>query len=303
MRGLTILNGFGRSLGDGIIGLQALSLAIEEGTITDTPVLARLPNLPRPLQELYTLASDMARVEPLDWKYEQRGQLPDFCVDYANVIDLRDFAFDPAFRGTSMIDFFLRNLDLDPHAITSARKRNRWLAARLPLRRGHRDEGYVLLCPSASMRLRCMPQPVHDAILAWIEDNLGLPVWSQLVLPPEATFAGICRLVASAAFVISTDTSMVHLADAFSVPCLAFFPTHRPEWRSRDYPLCRSIFLSADLPPALEFSRGAADIAAADAAWLPDGADLGWLSTILSQTASDFGLRRRLTRRDGARAG
>jgi hypothetical protein len=38
-----ILNGFGRSLGDSIIGLQALTLAIEVGMIAPDPVLLRLP--------------------------------------------------------------------------------------------------------------------------------------------------------------------------------------------------------------------------------------------------------------------
>jgi ADP-heptose:LPS heptosyltransferase len=36
---------------------------------------------------------------------------------------------------------------------------------------------------------------------------------------------------------ITIDTAMAHLANAFNKPCLAFFPTHDPLWRVRDYPL------------------------------------------------------------------
>ncbi len=62
---------------------------------------------------------------------------------------------------------------------------------------------------------------------------------------------------------ISTDTAMVHLADAFHVPCLAFFPTHRPEWRVREYPLCMSAALRTGIPLGAEFARDANDHALA----------------------------------------
>jgi hypothetical protein len=70
--------------------------------------------------------------------------------------------------------------------------------------------------------------------------------------------------------VIATDTAMVHLADAFGVPCLAFFPTHAPVWRVRDYPLCTAVALPGPLPRGLEFARDDRDIAAARAGWRAD---------------------------------
>jgi hypothetical protein len=290
MSGPCILNGFGRSLGDGVIGLQALNIAIEEGRFDTKPALARLPGLPAVLQQLYTLCGDIADVVSLDWKYEKRGPRPPFCAQYEDVIDLRDFAFDRAFRGISMIDFFLGKLGIDPVRIPSDRKRNSWLAPRVASSPNNTKKGYVLLCPTASMQIRCMPPPFHDAILTWLTENLDVPVYTQAVLPPEPTLAGLCALVAAARCIVSTDTAMVHLADAFSVPCLAFFPTHRPEWRSRDYPFCRNVFLSAKLPPALEFARGSADVEIARAAWFPNGANLEWLKRILAETVIDLGL-------------
>ena len=80
---------------------------------------------------------------------------------------------------------------------------------------------------------------------------------------------------------MSTDTAMVHLADAFDVPCLAFFPTHRPEWRVRDYPKCRPVALRSALPLGIEFARSPADEVLVRAAWFPHGDDLGWLDRAL----------------------
>jgi hypothetical protein len=110
-------------------------------------------------------------------------------------------------------------------------------------------------------------------------------VLSQASLPRETSLAGLCGLVASAGLIVSTDTAMVHLADAFSVPCRAFFTTHQPEWRVRDYPLCRVVHLPAALPAALEFARGDDDRRAALAAWFPDGQNLGWLDRALGEVS------------------
>ena len=109
-----ILNGFGRSLGDSIVGLQALTLALEARTIAPDPVLLRLPGLPSITRQLYNAAHHMASVENLPWADEKPGPPPSVAGGFSRVIDLRDFAFDPGFRGVAMIDFFLQRLDLDP---------------------------------------------------------------------------------------------------------------------------------------------------------------------------------------------
>jgi hypothetical protein len=176
-----------------------------------------------------------------------------------------------------MIDYFLRALGLDPSAVPPGLRRNAWLAPRVVPEITSR--GHVLVCPRTNSALRDMPDEVHAHILAWLAGRA--PVLTQASLPPAERFAELCGLVAGARLVVSADTAMVHLADAFAVPCLAFFTTHRPEWRVRDYPLCRPVHLDAGLPEALEFVRDAADIAACRAAWFARGADLGWLDAQL----------------------
>jgi len=270
---LAILNGFGISLGDSVIGLQALYAAQAMGGFP-RPLLVRRAGRAM-VAQIYTLAADFAdlHVLPGDWP-EEIGQ------GDARVIDLRDFAFDPGFRGVAMIDFFLGRLGLDPAGVPASLRRNSWVAPRArPSTPPEVPKHYILLCPSSSMALRDMPASVQARILALVLARQTLPVVTQgavpgwagdrvIAMPLFARLEQLLGLVAGARAVISTDTAMVHLADAFAVPCLAFFTTHRPEWRMRDYPLCRAVHLPPrGLPEALEFSQGPEDLAAVARAW------------------------------------
>jgi Glycosyltransferase family 9 (heptosyltransferase) len=287
-----ILNGFGRTLGDGIIGLQALSVALRIHAIPPRVTLFRLPGLPIMVQAIYAVA-EFARRKTLPWEFAGKDRQIDPNGSVARVIDMRDFAFDPDFQQTSMIDFFLRRLGVAPNSISTSRKRNTWLAPRVAQARPLYPPGYILVCPNSSMRLRRMPAAIHARILS--EALVAGPVVTQGQVPDgligRATHAALyenfeelCGLVRYARLVISTDTAMVHLADAFDVPCLAFFPTHHPEWRVRDYPKCRAVMLRSALPPGIEFTREPHDDELAHAAWFPNGADLGWLAEVLTAT-------------------
>lgn len=278
----TIMNGFGISLGDGIIGLQALAAARETGALTGRVVLGRTEPPAKPLvPQLYRLAQTFAEVRPMA-EAPQAGR----------VIDIRDFAFDPRFARVSMIDFFLARLEISPETIPAALKRNRWLrssAGVLPALDLPPD--YLLLCPAASIALRDMPEPVQAAIVARLAARgyarivtQGAALPGTIQTPAITTIEALCALVSGARAVISTDTAMVHLADAFERPCLAIFTTHRPEWRVRDYPLCMPLHLPVPaLPESIEFPRSEADLRTVRAAWFPDGPGLAWLDRALNQ--------------------
>lgn len=283
MRGLAataIVNGFGRTLGDSIIGLQALSIAVAKGAIAPRPTLFRLPGLSPIIAQAYAAAADLAEVATLPWDdaTRERPFLP--AAAYARQIDMRDFAFDPAFRGVAMIDYFLRCLGVDPASVPPSDRRNVWLAPRLSAKpRG----GYVLVCPRTASALRNMPDEIHAHILAWLARHTSAEVLTQATMPPADSLDALCSLVAGARLMVSADTAMVHLADAFATPCLAFFTSHRPVWRVRDYPRCHAEYLRPEgLPEALEFVRDDADVAACRAAWFARGADLAWLDTLLA---------------------
>ncbi|MGH7118368.1 MAG: glycosyltransferase family 9 protein [Acetobacteraceae bacterium] len=287
LRRLVILNGFGMTLGDGVIGLSALAAAETAGALAGRePLLVRKPLFGRRLvNQLYEVARPLA--ETVWFPYRAA---PSF--GFEERVDIREFAFDPEFRGVAMIDFFLSRLGIDAAAIPATAKRNLWLARAL---RPHPPRAlparYILVCPRAAMALRSMPASFHANILENLLAMQALPVITQGRLPfthprliwrPAVTsLAELAALVSRARLIVSTDTAMVHLADAWSVPTLAFFVTHRPEWRARDYPFCRAIHLPADLPPAIEFARDAADLAKAEAAWSLPGHDLGWVANLL----------------------
>ncbi len=262
-----------------MIGVQALAAALALGALAAPPVLFRLPGLPAPVQQVYAAAADLCEVRPLPWADATPARPFAGAAGFARVIDLRDFAFDPAFRGVAMIDFFLGRLGLDPARVPPALRRNAWLAPRLRPRNALR--GHILVCPRSSMRLRDMPAGLHAELVRWLAAasgrkvlTQGAPVAGAAEAPPAAGLGALCGLVAGAALVITTDTAMVHLADAFAVPTLALFTTHRPEWRMRDYPRCRALhFPVPGLPEALEFARTPQDEAAAASAW-PDVAAL-----------------------------
>lgn len=291
-KSIAIFNGFGRTLGDGIIGMQALSVAIRVGAVPERIVLFRLPDLPAMVQAIYS-AAEFARQRTLPWEFSGRDRYFNPADPDTHVIDLRDFAFDSGFQQTSMIDFFLERLGVSAGSISTACKRNTWLSPRVTPAKPVFPPGYILVCPVSSTRLRDMPLAIQTRILQEALD--AGPVVTQGGIPPQlagrAIHAEPCKtleelsgLIRYARLIISTDTAMVHLADAFDVPCLAFFPTHRPEWRVRDYPRCRPITLQSSLTRGIEFSRGLRDEELAHQSWFPDGDDLSWLTGVLAGT-------------------
>jgi hypothetical protein len=275
MEKIAILNGFGRTLGDSIIGLQALRTALDFGALTRPPVLFRLTGLSPVIEALYARA-DFAEIRELPWSHAARDIPFRVTGNFGRIIDIRDFAFDAPFLRASMIDYFLSHLGLDPVQIPSDRKRNTWLARYVKPVRPNFPADYILVCPNSANELRTMPKIIQN----YICETLACRGY-VISLEAVKTLEELCGVIAHARCVISTDTATVHLADAFNRPCVAFFPTHDPLWRVRDYPLCKAISLAGSSPPGLEFARGPEDIARAESAWFPQGGDLSWLAGIL----------------------
>lgn len=286
-RRLTVINGFGMTLGDSVIGLSALSAALFSGALgSRRPLLVRKPLFGhRLVNALYRLAAPFADVAWLPYRASAR-------FPYEIRVSMREFAFDPAFHGVAMIDFFLRRLGVEPSAIASAQKRNRWLARALaPRKPAGLPQRYVLVCPRSAIPLRTMPEAVHERILADLLALQPLPIVTQgrprsldarlLYCPACRSLAELAGLLQGARLIVSTDTGVIHLADAWSVPTLAFFVTHDPAWRVRDYPCCSAVRLPAALPPALEFPRNDGDLRLAVKAWHAPGRDLAWLAPLL----------------------
>ncbi|MGY3617091.1 hypothetical protein ACVJGD_003287 [Bradyrhizobium sp. USDA 10063] len=255
------------------------------------PLLFRLPGLSTTVEAVHA-AADFADVRTLPREFATPDRPIDLGDAVTRIIDIRDFVFDPDFQCRPMIDFFLRRLGLAPEQVPAGWRRNTWLASRVKPSRPALPGGYVLVCPKASIRLRDMPDEIHARVLRRALE-VG-PVVTQGVVPdgfgrkvihlePCARLDDLCGLVRHARWVISTDTGMVHLADALGVRCLVFFPTHRPEWRVRDYPRSLSFELPTRLPRGIEFARGPEDHALARSSWFPNGDDLEWLDRAVDQ--------------------
>lgn len=281
---LAIVNGFGRSLGDGIIGLQALHAGQYLGLLP-RPVLVRGRFGPM-VNALYRMVSDFADLEHLPEALATTPPAPlppAFRDRYARVIDIRDFAFDPDFRGVAMIDFFLTRLGIAPATLPPSLRRNTWLAHHItPVKPQGLPERYLLFCPRASMRLRDIPPAAQHRLLATVSRAQSLPIVTQgealpgtIPIGDLSSLESLCGLIAHATRIVSTDTGILHLADAFNVLSFAIFTTHRPEWRVRDYPGCTPHALPVQgLPPALEFQRNAQDLQSITQAWIDGAADL-----------------------------
>lgn len=290
-----VINGMGVTLGDSIIGLSALA-AIRHRYPDLRFTLYRPARAPRYVEALYTLAEHrVARLRTLPWPLARLR--PDVVH-----IDVGNHLFWPAFMSMPMIDFFLAALGVDPGAIDSAHKANRWLAdLALPaLPDNWQARPYVLFCPTASTPVRSMP-PEQQA--AWVErlaDRFALPVLGfgplahahpayvdvQAFSPDTAHFLA---WVKHASYLLTVDTAAVHVAAGFGVPTTAFFTTVAPELRVRDYPYCVSVPLPLPTLRNVQSSSRASDLALVQTAY-----------RALSVTDAMFGEARDAAQRDAS---
>lgn len=78
------------------------------------------------------------------------------------------------------------------------------------------------------------PDPARVAILNGFGRSLGDSIIGVQALSAALELGALpshpvlCAPVSGAALLVSTDTAMPHLADAYDLPCLTFFTTH---WR------------------------------------------------------------------------
>ena len=250
---LHIINGMGVTLGDSIVGFNALAWLVARYPGLRIH-LYRSARVPRYVRELYDLAGAFVhRVHALPCALDT---IPD------GAIDVSDFLRWPTFAQRPMVDFFFASLGLDPAAVPAAAKTNAWLStvprSGLPLPFGKQD--YVLCCGGASTPLRRVP-PEHAAALVdriwghYRKPVLGFgPVQHPQYLDVAAHSQSIDQFIAwiaRAAVVVSGDSAAVHVAAAYDIPTLAVFASIEPRLRTRDYRRCVSVDLRNALSDGL----------------------------------------------------
>jgi hypothetical protein len=260
-----VVNGIGVALGDAVLGLTAIE-ALRLANPALRCLLYRPSRTPAHTDGLYRLAADrLTHLRTLPYALRD---LP----ARERVIDLGNHVYWPQFATLPMIDFFLWALGADPAAVPSEAKRNGWLKRlRLPAPapRLHRSD-YVLFCPSASTPIRSIPTALRRELVERLWRTHGVPVVgfepidhpryvdARVHSPDTGSFLA---WVKHARFVLSADTSAVHIAAGFDVPTTALFTTIKPALRVRDYPLCKAVAIDVPGLDGLHESSDARDLA------------------------------------------
>jgi Glycosyltransferase family 9 (heptosyltransferase) len=247
---LRILNGMGVTLGDSIIGMNALAW-LKHGDPSLRIELYRSRHTPAVVERLYELAR--AIVDQVHYLPLPLGELP------ADVIDLSDFVHWPVFATAAMVDFFAQGLGIAAGDMPASMKANRWLAeVAVPNVPGPwADRPYALLCADASTPLRSMPDDLLHAMVERIWRRYRLPVLGFRAVPHphhheqyhdvsahSRSLDQYLAWVKGAQAVVGTDSSALHIAAGFDVPTLAVFVSIDPALRVRDYPHCHALDIS-----------------------------------------------------------
>ena len=276
---LHVLNGMGVTLGDSVIGMNALAwLKARHPSLRIH--LYRTPHAPPYVERLYQLASHV--VEPVTYLPRPLKSLPE------DVVDLSDFLCWPRFASEPMVDFFMRALGIALDTVPASAKANRWLS-RLPLPAVHTPStaDYVLFCDQASTPLRRVPQAHAAAMVDRIWRRYGLPVLGfhpiphphyRDISPHSRDLDHFIAWVKGASVVIGTDSSAIHIAAGFDIPTLAVFVSIDPMLRARDYPNCRVLDARTALTDGLHESNDALVLREVQRIWqtLIERTELPW---------------------------
>ncbi|MDR5834668.1 ADP-heptose--LPS heptosyltransferase [Caballeronia sp. LZ034LL] len=241
-----LINAFGVTLGDSIIGLTAL-FALKRRHPHLSFTIYRPSRAPRYVQRLYELAAP------------QFGELAALPVPFATLpatdlkIDLGNQLFWPQFATLPMIDFFLWALGLEPASVAAHDKCNRWLAD-LPLA-PFEHPPYALFCPGASTPVRSISASAHVSIVERLADATGLYVLGfgpvdhpryRDIAPLSVDTVAFLAWVGHARCLVTADSAALHVAAGFNVPTTAFFTTIPAHLRARDYANC--VAVEMDVP-------------------------------------------------------
>jgi len=262
-----LVNAFGVTLGDSIIGLSAL-FAIRRLHPHLAFTIYRPARAPRYVQRLYELAAPRC------------GDIVDLPVPLARLpvdelkIDIGNQLFWPRFASMPMIDFFLWALGVAPQTIDADDKRNRWLAD-VPLP-APTHEAYALFCPDASTPVRSIPASARAGIVARLADETGLPVmgFGAVDHPRYRDIASLSvdtgdflAWVGRARYLVTADTAALHVAAGFGVPTTAFFTTIPAAMRARDYVNCVAVDMPLPHLHGVHASARPADLHAVECAY------------------------------------
>jgi hypothetical protein len=190
--------------------------------------------------------------------------------------DLSGLSDRPTAGRKPTIDFFLELMGVDPAGVPAREKRNR-INLPLPIVKEVGDalqdltNRYVILHPMSGDLLRNMPVDVFRRLCRMVVERLDCDVATLVPLPEmhdrhldlsaisSRGYLQYCGLVQRSVGLISVDTSMYHIADAFDVPAVVVFSTFQPKLRAAYYPRTDGLILPGMDPHAMARREASGD--------------------------------------------
>lgn len=277
---IAVINIFHQAFGDALASLVGLSelrrvLARRFGRV-EIDLFQHRCN--REGEELYLRSGVVGAIHPLPAPLDR-------LADYDAYVDTTGERVTP---DAHWLDLCIAACGVDPDTVPAARKRMRVpivpavareVADDVAAARG-RGCPVLLFHPSASSPIRGCPPEVAEA---FVREVLRRTRWTVAAAVPlgiehprvvdwsraSRTFDHLACLVAHADLVVSADTVVYHLADAFDVPAVALFTSIPPACRTAYSPCVEGISLAPDPNPIL--GRGSSSdpeaVAHAQAMW------------------------------------
>lgn len=255
---VAVLSGAGTGIGDTLVGLTALTIARQ--------------HLERTFQRVHMDA--LVGLHCFESVLPVYSQSPAVNTVYPLPLTLADFRRYDAFFDTGglmhrddadrlpYVDFFLKLFGIDYWKINPAQKRNSIrlrkevvdeLAGEFDVLRNKGDK-LLLFHPTASGRLRSIPEEKIAGMMEAILANSDYRIVTVVPVPfrhervvdlteKSKSFQHLCYIVSRMDAIITVDTSIYHIADAFSVPTVALFTSIDPNLRVKYYPFVKGILL------------------------------------------------------------
>ena len=255
---VAVLSGVGTGIGDTLVGLTALMIARKhlERTFQRVTMDALVgPHCIESLLPVYSQSPAVNAVYPLPVTLADFRQYDAF-FDTGGLMHREDADRLP------YVDFFLKLFGIDYWKINPAQKRNSIclqqevvdeLAGKLDLLKN--GGGRLLLFhPTASGQLRSIPEEKIAGMMEGILANSDYRIITVIPVPfrhervidlaeKSKSFQHLCCIVSRMNAIITVDTSIYHIADAFSVPTVALFTSIDPNLRVKYYPFVKGIVL------------------------------------------------------------
>ncbi len=268
-----VMNGMGTGLGDGMIGISALYTLHNRLKKKFDKITIDLGHTALIRTKSHTdLYNHHNIINNIIYLPIQLSSL----MEYDLVIDLSAMIIRESFNDRPMVDFYLKNMAIDPSSVSNEEKRIKLKTSDKSVSNfsiifdnlKKDKKKLVMVKTDASTGIRCIPKDITkkliktiledkntvvvttDDLSAWqdeLNSYLGAKKDRHVNLNYKNTsFDDYCYIISQMDGIISSDTSAYHIADAYDVPSVVIFSTINPDYRIKYYPFCRGIRLAKD---------------------------------------------------------